>query len=259
MDEKRLREMAGDPRFIAGIYNYCDRWCERCGYTSRCLNFAIGQEEFADKDDDEQWQALGRLMRQTATMVRKDAKEEGIDLEEAVEETREVDQLIQQDYDEQPCCRDAKVYMESVSAWFDGAKEVFESEKEEISEALRLELPQTDPEQTAHTLNDATETIRWYQHQIYVKLIRAGRGIACSEDPADFVLDDANGSAKVALIGMDRSIQAWDTLYRTLGDGQDGILDILVRLERLRKKTEATFPGARQFIRPGLDELPEEP
>jgi len=108
------------------------------------------------------------------------------------------------------------------------------------------------------TLNDATETIRWYQPQIYVKLMRASSGMVRSEDGADYLLDDVNGSAKVALIGMDRSIHAWDTLYRTLGDGQDGILDILVQLQRLRKSAEAEFPGARAFVRPGLDELPEE-
>ena len=26
--------------FIVGIFNYCDRWCERCPLTSRCLVFA---------------------------------------------------------------------------------------------------------------------------------------------------------------------------------------------------------------------------
>lgn len=31
---------AEDSRFIEGIYNYCDRWCERCPFASRCLNYA---------------------------------------------------------------------------------------------------------------------------------------------------------------------------------------------------------------------------
>ena len=26
--------------FIVGIFNYCDRWCERCPLTSRCRVFA---------------------------------------------------------------------------------------------------------------------------------------------------------------------------------------------------------------------------
>jgi hypothetical protein len=28
MKAKELVELAGDPRFISGIYNYCDRWCD---------------------------------------------------------------------------------------------------------------------------------------------------------------------------------------------------------------------------------------
>lgn len=31
-------------RFISGIYNYCDYWCERCAFTRRCRNFAMGDE-----------------------------------------------------------------------------------------------------------------------------------------------------------------------------------------------------------------------
>ena len=26
--------------FIAGIFNYCDSWCERCAFTSYCRVFA---------------------------------------------------------------------------------------------------------------------------------------------------------------------------------------------------------------------------
>ena len=29
--------------FILGIFNYCDRWCERCPFTSRCRSFSMGQ------------------------------------------------------------------------------------------------------------------------------------------------------------------------------------------------------------------------
>jgi len=24
------------PRYLSGLYNYCDRWCERCEYTRQC-------------------------------------------------------------------------------------------------------------------------------------------------------------------------------------------------------------------------------
>ncbi len=36
--------------FIIGIYNYCDRWCETCAFTSRCRVFADGAEMEAERD-----------------------------------------------------------------------------------------------------------------------------------------------------------------------------------------------------------------
>ena len=40
MDMDRMDELARDPRFILGIFNYCDAWCKRCPFTFRCLNYA---------------------------------------------------------------------------------------------------------------------------------------------------------------------------------------------------------------------------
>ena len=31
--------MAKRQRFISGIFNYCDRWCERCPHTAVCRVF----------------------------------------------------------------------------------------------------------------------------------------------------------------------------------------------------------------------------
>ena len=42
MELDELDEMMDDPRLISGIYNYCDRWCERCAFVERC---AVGIEE----------------------------------------------------------------------------------------------------------------------------------------------------------------------------------------------------------------------
>ncbi len=38
MNAKDLRQLTQDPRFITGIYNYCDNWCARCAFTARCLS-----------------------------------------------------------------------------------------------------------------------------------------------------------------------------------------------------------------------------
>jgi len=48
MNKEDLLKLAKNDQFISGIYNYCDRWCERCSFTSRCMNFAMADEQFPD-------------------------------------------------------------------------------------------------------------------------------------------------------------------------------------------------------------------
>ena len=100
--------------------------------------------------------------------------------------------------------------------------------------------------------------IRWYQFFIAAKLIRA---LIFSVDKDDYLEGecgrDSDGSAKVALIGIDRSISAWKLMYDSLIqrlEPPDTIQGLLVDLERLRRSAEREFPGARDFIRPGFDD-----
>jgi hypothetical protein len=60
--------------------------------------------------------------------------------------------------------------------------------------------------------------------------------------------DDNNGSAKVALIGIDRSIAAWAVL-RDVGHKQAE--DFIRQLDQIRSVAEMVFANARKFIRPG--------
>jgi hypothetical protein len=73
------------------------------------------------------------------------------------------------------------------------------------------------------------------------------------EDLKD-IPSDADGSAKIALIGIDRSIAAWAVILKSMPEQEKEILDFLVQLERLRRQAEQTFPKARAFVRPGFDD-----
>ncbi|MGB5746440.1 MAG: hypothetical protein WBM69_05630 [Desulfobacterales bacterium] len=101
------------------------------------------------------------------------------------------------------------------------------------------------------------EVIRWYQHQIYVKLRRALHSAhdEATEDDLDDYPKDSDGSTKVSLIGMDRSISAWGKIIKNFPDEEDSILGIIAHLDRLRRRTETEFPDARAFVRPGFDEI----
>ena len=52
MDKEYIKKLTENPNFIPGIYNYCDRWCQRCPFTFRCMNFAMTEEHFADHRSD---------------------------------------------------------------------------------------------------------------------------------------------------------------------------------------------------------------
>jgi hypothetical protein len=64
---------------------------------------------------------------------------------------------------------------------------------------------------------------------------------------------DSDGSAKVALIGIDRSMAAWRMMQLSLPDRDESIVPLLLQLEGLRRRLENSFPQARDFIRPGFD------
>jgi hypothetical protein len=106
-------------------------------------------------------------------------------------------------------------------------------------------------------LKDSVEVIRWYQHQIYVKLRRALSSAQDEtfEEETGFP-KDSNGSAKVALIGIDRSISAWGKVLEYFPWQKEKLLEIISYLKRLGQMIEAEFPDARSFVRPGFDEIP---
>ena len=261
MDAKKLKEMAGDPRFISGIYNYCDRWCERCPFSSRCLNYAM-QEEEGDADpaardiqNEAFWKHLLAIFRQTKEMILESANEQGIDLDATDTEALEEEERRSKATEDHELAKASMHYAETVDEWFEANQGLFKDKAEQLSSAFRMGLEGSDPEADAASIQDAVEVIRWYQTFIHVKLRRA-----LDQDRPDEALEgfprDSDGSAKVALIAIGRSIAAWATLREHLAEHSDHILDTLVHLDRLRRRTEHFFPEARAFVRPGFDEPP---
>jgi hypothetical protein len=123
-----------------------------------------------------------------------------------------------------------------------------------LESLAQASIPGTNPDADAVRICDCLEVIRWYQHQIYVKLCRAATGTIRGEsEDLECLQEDADGSAKVAIIGIERSTAAWATLLAHLPDQEPDILDLLVTLKRLLQQVETAFPHARAFLRPGFD------
>jgi hypothetical protein len=76
-------------KFISGIYNYCDRWCERCSFTSRCRNYERTDDlspEQQDINNNRFWEDIAANFEQAVIMIRDAAKERGIDIDAAMAE-----------------------------------------------------------------------------------------------------------------------------------------------------------------------------
>ena len=104
---------------------------------------------------------------------------------------------------------------------------------------------------------DSIAVISWFHMFIHVKVMRALHGLAEDDGPQRTWPADHDGSAKVALIGIDRSQAAWFHLatcgHITVVDAMPFIEDLMW----LSAALEDVFPNARAFVRPGFDE-PEE-
>jgi len=258
---RTLKDLAADPSFISGVYNYCDRWCERCPLTARCLVFATEQQEDAqdpasrDITNRAFWSRMEGSLREAQEMLDELMREHGITLEpEDLAEGAERRRRQDQEMESHPCVIAGRAYGDAVDIWFKGAGPRFTARAAALESEVRMGLPGVDPEEEARRLRDATDVIRWYQHQIAVKLMRAVSS-AGSGDEAEIDAEsrDANGSAKVALIGVDRSLTAWAEMLRQMPEEEDRLLPILAALARLQRDIEAAFPSARAFVRPGFD------
>jgi len=265
---KRIAQKSNpdDPRFIEGIYNYCDRWCERCPFTSRCMLYSMEEE---DRDDpaahdinsEAFWNKLAAIFKQTHEMIATMAAERGIDLESLdVEPAREEKNRRKARTKSNPLARSAEQYAKVVNEWFD--REYPDSEQERDADPTRGDLPLVDfdAQDRASNIQDAIEVIRWYQFQIAVKIMRGLMRDDPEEadEPEAVRQSDSDGSVKVALLGMERSISAWGRLRELLPEKTDSIVPMMLHLEQLRRATEQAFPKAQSFVRPGFDEAPDQ-
>lgn len=156
--------------------------------------------------------------------------------EEAAEWEREMDEQDER-LDELPLTTTAETTWLLAQAWLDDHRDA---------------CP-IDP-----AVDEALNVAAWDCFFIPVKLHRAlhgrdsyQRGNAPDDDP---VQNDWNGTAKVALISIVRSIQAWDVLTGVSNDPD--ARQVADALRQLQREVEQSFPDAWQFVRPGFDTMP---
>ena len=218
--------------FIEGIFNYCDRWCDACEFTSWCRLFTDQAEIEASLDPQ-----LKELVE--APPLPLEAKElppwiverlEGIQDAQGTMTNEELGAVRPPSvYDGDPLLVRATAYAGTVHHWLESDSNAH-----------------NDP-------NDPRIVIGWFSLMIPAKIARAlqGVGYADFDDPEEPT--DYDGSAKVALASIERSRAAWQELAPTESAASQSIAE----LTWLEQEVERMFPRARRFIRPAFDEPDE--
>lgn len=235
-DIKSLLKKPVSESHIPGIHNYCDRWCERCSFTSRCSNFSIHQElynnrVYHDMDNESFWRELSIMMEAYGELIKESAQKFDIDIVEVeMEENGSEDPL------KHPLSKIAQEYSRKSIEWM---KTVNRNGNNRSSES-RIQI------------DEAFKVIEWYNVFIPAKLSRAIHSLNDAEnETSDY---DMNGSAKVALVAIDRSISSFCLLFKEYSQNQDEVIGFLSYLSKIKEETEKLFPKAWEFVRPGLDE-----
>jgi len=246
--------------FISGIYNYCDRWCERCTMTSHCRVFDQNEIKVDQTSDENErfFQKITDSFQETMDLIKKNVEEQGVDWEVFKDKASKLEikepvfspkQLHLEEL--------TRVYLKESKQWMSDRQVLVQEKKTELNQKLDLGIAVAEKE--TNDLFNALEVIQWYLIFISAKVNRALNGLhdkwTQEESP---IQNDANGSAKIALIAVDQSIASWEMIRSYFPEETDELLDMLVLLTNIRKGILLNFPNALLFIRPGFDKIPED-
>ncbi|HYT68397.1 MAG TPA: hypothetical protein VEL51_18370 [Vicinamibacterales bacterium] len=231
-------------RYIDFISAYCDSWCERCAFTQRCSHFAVTSAlAMCDGDAEAAFElALGAPRvpgRESQKHLQERMAEAVGDVDVSEKELQEIGREL--DEREQRVRRHAAAeasldYGVAAHRWLE-----------------RHDRCAGNPDPAVH---EAIDVIGWDSYLIHVKIMRALNGRDEYPNGAPFeknaTQSDWNGSAKVALLSVERSERAWRVVAAATGDEAAGVL--ADSLKRLAQETMKQFPRAMEFRRPGFDD-----
>jgi hypothetical protein len=223
--------------FIIGIYNYCDRWCAACAFTSRCHVFADEAELEASMDPHLKPIVEAPLLPQDVPPPPPKWMEELIDAWNDIaarplteEELRDAEPRLLPQHES--IHKRSMAYSMAIHRWLRGHDE-----------------HHRDP-------RDPIAVIGWYATLNSGKIFRALTGLARFDGDREFP-PDHEGSAKVAMIGIERSAAAWRELASSRGVTEEQARPFLAELAWLLRRLEEVIPMARAFVRPAFDEPDE--
>jgi len=235
---------------IPGIYNYCDRWCEKCTHTKHCRIYRMEHQDDIknetthelDLSTEDFWKKLSDVFEKTIDLIHEHADEIGIDISKIKLENIEIKEHIKSD-------------LEMLAGHY--SKKTGILIKKYLKKDLSREALDRIPLEKHGIVLDSMAVIEHYSDFISVKMMRAFTSLELEQDlneEHEYELNDHLGTAKICIISIERSLKAFSMIYDQLPELQDDLIDFMVILSQLKEGMLDAFPTAMDFIRPGLDE-----
>lgn len=234
-----------DQGFIPSIHNYCDRWCERCPFTSRCRAYAMEMTIRIDGFDGELARAAENLEADPA---------EGWAGEDFLAKAEDV--LSDEEIDQEMLARDVADAIAEVHPLTEGA-DGLTTLAQPLIDAAEARVTAGGPETVA--FRDPLEVLAHYQYFVAVKVRRAlsGRDTPpiLDEDGRPFP-SDADGSARIAYLTCVAAREAAQHLAKIDPGLASLVTPFTQTADRVLNLIDEAFPGHRSFRRPGFDDAP---
>lgn len=258
MDKNELLREVQNENHISGIYNLCDRWCEKCSYTSRCLTFTIEQKRFPNGILSPAlpgfWEQIHSLFNDTKELLDDYIRLHNIPMPTEKEQKEidaqrsEVDRKIKLNHlvvESEKYFKDVVGFMKEQNYFLPKIEESDEESEEENNEQ-EIELFDPRPD----IIKEAIEIIIYYSPFIHVKIARTMHGIFDNEDEEDDYMGDILVSSRLAVVAIERSMAAWQILFNEYKPLHETMIEFLLKLNDLKKGIEALIPEVKTYKRP---------
>jgi hypothetical protein len=254
---------------VAGVYNYCDHWCERCTFQSRCRVFedvrrtteAIARGQDPDTIphtcDDEEVLDSSIPPRQREEFLRLVAEANAACMAAEVPDDavmraeRQADAIRNQ----HPLYREAREYADVAHGVATVLRPLLEARADPLASASLEAIERFDyliAVKTRRALDGLP--ILTAAAQAGVDLASAREALE-HDDWCEFSKEDADCTAKLVRLVVQESRDAWDFLRTMEGAPANGVPALMVdRLMRLDAHLARVFPDAMRAVRIGIDQ-----
>lgn len=255
-------------KLIPGIFNYCDRCCERCDYRDRCRLFQTETERniqnILNDEDPNDPNIVARDIKESLedamAMLEAQMEIEGISKEDLEDTEDEDSKYFVDDIDDEqsevtesgkivrtphPLALLADNFFNDIIAYFNKKKSSFYQGSE-------------DHEPANNPIYKELKILLWYSPQIAVKTRMCVGSKALlenleDEDDIEFENEMMNVNSRIVFTGMEKCLTSLLKIFDLEQEHTGELLALLAAIKKMKDEFAAEFPAVYTFKRPYFD------